>query len=274
LTGEPRPDPKTPLFRRVVSRALASPLNLSVVGLAGAGSLALHSLPLAALGAAAYAALVALDLVSPKFWQKALERDESAGARPTRTLEPRTVKDAGLRRLAEAVRRARGEVDDLLGRASPDVRAQLSGVGSSLDELERRASGLVTSGDQLVSYLARSQPSAIQGEIAQLQSRVHGARDAEARGQYEQTIHAREEQLNVLTDIASALDRINANLWRIVATLEGLAAKIVRMSAMDVQAMDNLSGDINADLERMNREIDTFEETLRPLVAAKEAAPV
>ena len=80
---------------------------------------------------------------------------------------------------------------------------------------------------------------------------------------------AREEQLAVLTDIASAVERVYANLSRIVATLEGLSAKVVRMGAMDAQAMDNLSGDMNAELERMNLEIDTFEQTLRHLVTAE-----
>ena len=70
-------------------------------------------------------------------------------------------------------------------------------------------------------------------------------------------------------DIASAVERVHANLSRIVATLEGLSAKVVRMGAMDAQAMDNLSGDMNAELERMNRDIDTFEQTLRHLVTAE-----
>src|SRR5262249_7078410 len=110
-------------------------------------------------------------------------------------------------------------------------------------------------------------------EIDRLRAQIYNTIDAEARAQYEQTIRTREEQLMVLTDIAGAVDRIQANLSRIVATLEGLSAKVVRMSALDTQAMDNLWGDINAELERMNREIDTFEETLRPLVAGKAAAP-
>jgi hypothetical protein len=258
----------------VVGRALASPLNLGVAGLAGIGAAAGHSFALAALGGVTYAALVAWDLVSPDFWRKALTRREGESGAARRTLEPRTVKDPGLKKLAEAVAQAHAEVDGQLAGASADVQAQLASVRISIDELEARACGLIRSGDQLTSYLRRSDTNAIRSEIERLRARAESVSDAEARDQYEQTIKTRQEQLGVLTDIASATERISANLWRIAATLEGLSAKVVRMAAMDAQAMDSLSGDINAELERMNREIDTFEETLKPLVLAKAAEPL
>lgn len=261
---------RPPLFRRVAVRSFASPLNLSVVGAAAASAVALHSWPLVALGSAAYAALVAWDLVSPDFWRKALQ-DAPSGSRAIsgKSLDPKKVRDPGLRQTATRVLAARSELDRLVTEASGDVAVQLAGTTVAIDELEDRAASLITVGDQLVAYLGRKDLDTMRKEIDALRARAQWTSDAEAKDQYERTVKAREEQLTALTDIAGAVERVYANLSRIVATVEGLSTKVVRMGAMDAQAMDNLSGDMNAELERMNLEITTFEETLKHLVATE-----
>lgn len=256
-----------PLFRRIALRAAASPINVAVAGAAAAGAIALHSWPLGALGGAAYAALVAWDLVSPDFWRRALSRggaDTKVGAKFP---NPNKIVDPALRQTAAIVLAARAKLDALMREASGDVAVQLAGVRVSVDELEERAASLLRTGDQLVRYLAGSDVDGVRREIERLRARAVQTSDGQAKDQYEQSAKAREEQLAVITDIASAVERVYANLSRIVATLEGLSAKVVRMGAMDAQAMDNLSGDMNAELESMNRDIDTFEQTLRHLVA-------
>jgi len=256
-----------PLFRRIALRAAASPINVAVAGAAAAGAIALHSWPLGALGGAAYAALVAWDLVSPDFWRRALSRggaDTKVGAKFP---NPNKIVDPALRQTAAVVLAARAKLDALMREASGDVAVQLAGVRVSVDELEERAASLLRTGDQLVRYLAGSDVDGVRREIERLRARAVQTSDGQAKDQYEQSAKAREEQLAVITDIASAVERVYANLSRIVATLEGLSAKVVRMGAMDAQAMDNLSGDMNAELESMNRDIDTFEQTLRHLVA-------
>jgi hypothetical protein len=55
------------------------------------------------------------------------------------------------------------------------------------------------------------------------------------------------------------------NHSRIVATLEGLPAKIVRMRALDAQAMDQLSGSMHDELDPMDVELKALEETLATL---------
>jgi hypothetical protein len=259
-----------PRFRKVAARSFASPLNLSVAGAAAATAVALHSWPLVALGGAAYAALVAWDLVSPDFWRKSLQNPAgTTRVAPGKSLDPKKVKDPGLRQTAARIVAARAELDRLVSEASGDVAVQLAGVSVAIDELEDRAASLITVGDQLIAYLGRSDLDGVRREIEALRSRAQWTTDAEAKDQYGRTVKAREEQLLALTDIASAVERVYANLSRIVATVEGLSTKVVRMGAMDAQAMDNLSGDMNAELERMNLEITTFEETLKHLVATE-----
>jgi hypothetical protein len=246
---------------------------LSVAGVAAATAVALHSWPLVALGGAAYAALVAWDLVSPDFWRKSLgNAPVAARAAPGKSLDPKRVRDPGLKQTAARIVAARDELDRLVRESSGDVAIQLAGVNVSVDELEDRAASLLTVGDQLVAYLGHSDRDGVRREIEALRARAANTTDAQAKDQYERTAKAREEQLAALTDIALAVERVYANLSRIVATVEGLSTKVVRMGAMDAQAMDNLSGDMNAELERMNMEINTFEETLKHLVATEASA--
>jgi hypothetical protein len=254
----------------VAVRSFVSPLNLSVAGAAAASAVALQSWPLMALGGAAYAALVAWDLVSPDFWRKSLQESPSGTRAVTgKSLDPKKIRDSGLRQTATRVLAARAELDRLVSEASGDVAIQLAGVSVAIDELEDRAASLISVGDQLIAYLGRSDLDGVRREIEALRARAEWTSDAEAKDQYTRTVKAREEQLTALTDIAGAVERVYANLSRIVATVEGLSTKVVRMGAMDAQAMDNLSGDMNAEVERMNLEITTFEETLKHLVATE-----
>ena len=271
LSPEQRPQANTPLFRRVVARAVGNAVNVSVAGAAAVGAAVLHSWPLLSLGAVAYAALVAWDLASPDFWRKAIPQDTYGRPEQARLPEPKKVSDPALRRIVESVLAARADLDRQLHDASGDVATQFATLGLSVEELEGRTASLVKIGDQLVHYLAGKDVQALEREVERLRARAAAAKDAEARQQYEQTAKTREEELGVLRDLTGAAERVYANLTRIVATLEGLSAKVVRMRTMDSQAMDNLSGDMNAELERMNREIDTFEETLRGLVATEVA---
>jgi hypothetical protein len=260
---------RPPLFRRVVAKALANPLNLSVAGASLAGGAALHLWPLAALGGAAYVALVAWDLVSPDFWRKALPTPEYGRPELAQMPDPRKLADPALRQPAMALLASRAELNRIRGEASGDVAFQIAGVMSAVDELEGRAAALLREGDQLFRYLDRTDVDAVRREIDRLGARGAETSDPTARDQYQRSIAARQEQLSALSDIRGAIERVYANLSRIVATIDGMSAKFVRMSAMDAQAMDNLSGDMNAELEKMNQEIDTFEQTLRHLVTVE-----
>ena len=66
-------------------------------------------------------------------------------------------------------------------------------------------------------------------------------------------------------DIAAARERVVASLARMTATIEGLPPKIVRMKALDAQAMDALSGSMSDELARINGDMLVFEETLQSL---------
>jgi len=242
---------------RALARAAGGALNLAALAAGAIGAAALHSIPVAALGGIAYAALVAWDLVG-----------EGGGAKSARVSllpDAKTIEDAQTRAAIETIHGARRELDRVLGETSPDVQAHLAMALASVDELEGRAASLAARAEDIARYLATTNADAVKRDVEHLARRVEGTRDAEARAQYEAAHRARAEHFDVLAELANAKERIGASLISIAATMEALPAKVVRMRALDAQAMDALSGSVKDELDEMNGEMRTLEDTLTTL---------
>jgi hypothetical protein len=141
-------------------------------------------------------------------------------------------------------------------------------VESSLDaiaELERHAAILVERGEALCGYLASVDAASLRGEAEALDGKARATTDAQVRDQYQKAHAAVGEQLRAVADIATSRERILANLSRIAVTLHALPAQLMRMRALDDQATDSLSGNVGAELDRMNIELKAFEQTLEDL---------
>lgn len=250
---------ETPTKKRIAS-AVTGVLNLVVVGTAAVGAAALHSWAILALGGAAYGALVAWDLVGGKSAGK-----QHAAPVPEKLRRASDYKDASVQAAVRAITTARLDIDRVLEDTPQDVTGNLAVALVSVDELEERAAKMARRGEDLAEYLARTDPRVVEQDVNVLAQRAASTRDREARAQYEAAYAARKDHLSTLQDLLAARERILASLLSIAATLDGLPAKIVRMRALDAHAMDRLTGDVKEELDRMNSEIRTFEETLRSL---------
>ena len=250
-------------MRRGILRATTNGLNLAVAGASGLGAVVAGSWPILALGGAAYAALVAWDLASPKFWARMVG---AAPALPARALPaPKSLQSPELRRLGEEILEAREELARVVASTPDDVLGHLADTFTTAAELERRAAVLLERGDVLERYLARAGLPEVRRSVGELRSTVRTAADPEARTQYQRALEAREDHLQTLEAIASAGDRIVAHLSRLGALLAALPAKIVHLRALDAEAMDRVSGDMKQELDSFNVEISSFEETLKTL---------
>lgn len=256
------PARKRPGFGRVFGKAVSSLGSLGVAGAAAVAAAALGSWPILAIGGAAYGALVAWDLASPDFWKRALG---DASLESVKLPDPQRLKDPTL---AAAVRRilgARGEVARVLDETPASVKDNLYIAVAQIAELESHTAKLVARGEDLFGYLAKADVTAARAGLDELGEKIRKARSPDARAQYEAARRAREEQVKALEDLDTARDRIAAQLATIVAALEGLPPKIMRMRTVDAEAMDQLGGDVNDELKRMNGEVAIFEETLRSM---------
>ncbi|MEQ1502897.1 MAG: hypothetical protein ABMB14_11740 [Myxococcota bacterium] len=239
-------------------RALTNPLALAtLVGGAGIG-VALHSAPLAAVGALTYAALVAWDLLavgggSPK-----------PTPRPT-VPDPATVDDPELRRLVGQLRAAADERARALADTPDSVATHLGTALATCDDLERNAAVLVARAIDLGAWLATQDRDATRAEAERLAGLAKRTRDPAARAEYERARASRDDHLRALDDVAAARERIDAHLARIASTLAGVPPKLVRMRALDAEAMDLVGTEVARDLATVDREVRLFEQTLESL---------
>ncbi len=237
--------------------SLTNTVNLVVAGVAAVGAAALHSLPILALGGATFTALVAWDLVSG--------RRKGAATNEPPMPEEEDLTDPALREVVQSLELGRKKLDQVLKETPESVKGFLGGVIASMEEMEKSSARLLHHAEALSRYLATTDKRRVHEEIKKLDGKAAATRDAETQKQYAEARSLREEQKRALDDIEAARERVLSNLSRIVATLDGLAPKIVRMRALDAQAMDALSGNMSDELGRVNDDMAVFEETLQGL---------
>lgn len=252
---------------KVVGRAAAGPLNLSVLGGAVIGAIALASWPIAAIGGAAYAALVASDVSSPEFRRRVLFGRQPVTALP----RPDTLTDPAVRAAVASIAAARAEVDQVVRGTPERIRRMIGGAIASIDELCGHGAKLALRADELSRYLATVDVAEVDREAGEHAGRARAATDPGASQGYQAAATAARERLAAVRDISAARERSLAHLARIGATLKGVPAKLVRLRALDDQASDALTGDVGAELDRMNIDLRAFEETLESIVEEVEA---
>jgi len=247
---------------KVFGRAAAGPLNLSVLGGAVLGAVALASWPIAALGGAAYAALVASDISSAEFRKRVL----FGRARPTELPDGKTLTDPEVRAAVDRIRVARAGLDQVVKTIPERIQRNVTAALAAIDELQGHGAALAVRADELARYLAGTDAVAALREAESLTARASHTHDASARASYEAAAQAAHERVAALHDITTARERALAHLARIESAIKAVPTKLVRLRALDDQASDALTGDVGAELERMNIDLRAFEQTLESIV--------
>ena len=258
-----KPPPNKPRMGKVVAKASANPINIGVGAAAATLAIGLGSAPLAALGLLAYGAMVAFDSFNPSFWKKVYSQPNRLT--PPKLPDPKTINDSDTRASVAQIIAAKAELERALKDTPADVIATLSTTIASLGELEGHAARLVVRAEDLAKHLASVNEDALRADAAQLDKRAKATRDSSARTGFEEAKAAREDELRSIGELRAAKDRIDANLSHLVATLGGLPTKVVHMRTLDAQAADQLTGDMNSELEAMGHELKTSEEVMKSL---------
>jgi hypothetical protein len=257
-------DPKLerPRMGPVVARASTSPVNLGVAAGSAVLAVGLASWPLAVLGGLAYGAMVAFDSLNPSFWKQVY----APKALPQPKLPaPANIADPGTRAAVAQMLASRAELDRVIAETPADVMAQLTTMLAFLRELEANAARLVVRVEDIAKHLASVDVDALKADAIRLGQRATASKDETAKAGFLDARAARVDELRTIEELSTAKDRIDANLQRLVAVLSGLPTKVVHMRALDAQAMDQLSGDMNAELEAVAGELKTSEEVMKSL---------
>ena len=255
---------------KVLGRAATGPLNLTVLGGAVVGAAVLASWPIAALGAAAYVALVATDISSAEFRRRVLLGQR----RPARLPAPDQVRDPEVRAAVARIAAARAEVERAVAALPARLQTSVASTVDAITELVGRAAQLAQRADALASHLAGTDRRAAERDAAALAARASHTEDAAARASYAAAAAAGRERVAALTDIAATHERTLAHLAQVESAIQAVPSKLVRLRALDDQASDALTGDVGAELERMTIDLQAFEDSLTDtLEAISEATP-
>lgn len=246
-----------------VARALVNPVGLGAVAGAATVAIALTNPIVAAIGGGVYVLSVAIDAARRRRAKDKRKRIQSViGGMP----DIDDIKDPETRATVAKMLAARQNLQKVIDETPSDILIQLQKTIDSLSQLELYASSLVKRAEDTTAYLGSVNLPALVQEVKTLAQRAAAAKDPEARAGYDQAKNARMEQIRALKDLKANKERVDANLMRVVAVLGALPTKIVRLRALDAQAMEQLSGDITHDLTQMGEELQTSEKVIRELV--------
>jgi hypothetical protein len=247
---------------KVLGRAATGPLNLSILGGAVLGAVALASWPIAALGGAAYVAMIAADVSNADFRRRVL----FGRARPAKLPAPGALGDPEVRAVVERIAAVRNEIDRAVETIPGRMQRSIADTLGAIRELEGHVAQLALRADALTRYLATADIAAARRDAEAFAARADHTADPAARASYQAAATAGRERVTALTDIATAHERTLAHLAQIESAIKAVPSKLVRLRTLDDQASDALTGEVGAELERMNIDVRAFEHTLEAIV--------
>ena len=235
--------------------AKLTPIGLGVAAAAGAVAVGIGSVPLGVFGAAAFVVTLAARALRPK---KRRTADDSLP-------DLEQIVDTDTRTTVEQLREAKAALESVLADTPPDVLTTMTTTLSSITEMEQYAARLIQRSEEIAHHLASVDLPALVTEVKQLNGKMASTKDPEARKTFEQAKTARMDEIRSLKELKTAKDRIDANLERVTAVLCALPTKIVHMRALDAQAMDRISGDMQKELAAVGSELETSEKVIKQL---------
>src|ERR1043165_2551333 len=241
------------------ARALVNPVGLGAIAGAAAVAVTIGNPIFAAAGGALYVASVFVDAIRRRRARAKRRRImDVIGGMP----DLDDIRDPETRATVEKMLAARQNLQKVIDDTPPDILMQRQKTKDSLIQLDIYASTLVKRAEDTTAYLRSVNLPALVQEVKMLAMKAAQAKDPEARASFDQAKNARMEQIRALKELKANKERVDADLMRVVAVLGALPTKIVRLRALDAQAMEQLSGDITHDLTAMGEELKTSEQVI------------
>jgi hypothetical protein len=250
--------PRDPSKLGKLGRATVNPLNLGVAAGAATLAIGLGSLPIGVLGGLAYLAMVAWDAVTPNKRTKTTRL-------PSTLPDPKTLQDPDTRAAVEKLIASKAMLQRTLDDTPDDVVTHIATTLSTLSQLESYAARLAARAEDITKFLSGVKLDALVEEIRVLTHRAQDASHPDSRKTFEEAKAARMDELRTLKELKSTKETIDAHLMRVVAVFGALPTKVVHMRALDAQALDRLSGDMNEELTAVGTELATSEKIIKNL---------
>jgi len=247
----------------VVFAGLALALVASAAGL---GEL----LPSITLGLAvlAYGALVALDVTNPDYVRRASRlRVDDFDAEAW--LNPRTLADPEIRQAYASILAALESCRRKYESSGEGLRASLEDGLRRSEQLVKVAGRAAKRSDAIRQHLDGDSEASLSAELERLRASSRRTADEDARRGYLQAADAKSKELETYRQLQGLRDRIHAQLQLIETSLDGLAAKLVKLDATDVAEAVSINDSITDHVKTMTTDVEilesSFEETFQEL---------
>ncbi|HEX2731249.1 MAG TPA: hypothetical protein VHM70_06585 [Polyangiaceae bacterium] len=261
-------------FRKALIASASRRLNLGV----GLGGVALglgarvfdvggNTLPLITmgLGMLAYAALIALDVTNPDYIREVNE--PAVTYEPQRLVPPAALRDPELREVYTQILVASDNCQRVYLSTGQSVRSNLEEGFGRARELVAVAARAAQRSDGIYLQLTATNPAEITAETQRLQQLAQQTSDETARDGFTRAAAAKAKELENYGQLQGLRDRVHAQLRLIETSLEGLAAKLVKLDATDYTEAITISESITEHVQTMSNDVEilesTFEDTLR-----------
>lgn len=249
-------------FRRGAAVAAGSGGNLFLSGTLLVSAMLFGAWWLVVLAILVYGSLVTWQAACPALWQRWLPADTLP---LLRLPDPARMTDPLARSAIFTIAAGHAEVARLIAELPEAVRRHVDFTVETLEELEWCAARLAERSEQMVRYLQGVRRDAVQSEVRRLGEIVRCARDPGSRREYQAALALRLEQLQAVDDITRAHERVSASLLRVVVTVETLPARLMRLCVLEAEAREDLAGELNDEMGRMQGELLASEQALRAL---------
>jgi hypothetical protein len=245
-------------FPARAAKAALRPLNMAPVALGvatSAGLLVAGLAPVAVLvgglSMATYGAMVLFDAASPP------------PAPPPRGPDRAEIASLRLRKALVDVDRAAARVVATLDGHDGAIGPSLVEVRADCDALVEQATELARRGDAAHRALTATDPAELERDAQARLAAARATADSEAARAHRQAAEARRRQLEHWTELRRTHDRVEAELGSVVATLDELQVRLVRLTLQDPALAVRDGADASREMKALRERVGILERSAR-----------
>lgn len=164
-------------------------------------------------------------------------------------------------RYFDRIERAQVSIFNTLAASPSRTRRALQPIQEETDRLTQEAYALCRRMTTLENYRIVSQSQAdLSGDLEHLAERMEQTEDPVLRQDYVESRQALEERLARLKDVATQLDRVEAQLLGVANEMDGVVTEIVRLHAAGPEGTESYVMDIVRRLQEETEQLTLFEQ--------------
>lgn len=163
----------------------------------------------------------------------------------------------------------RQRIDAAIDGSDPALAHALAPIKRQVEEVTRLLHTLTARAQGIDAFLAREKREYIEKDLAGLEEAIAASSDSFTRAQYEQARRHREEQLHDHDELTLCRQRVHAQITNVLASLDGLEAKILKMQTTDLRDADLMSDTVACNLQSLSQEMAAFQESVDATMALR-----